>query len=101
MVGFHGAFAMGVACQQGLLTLPGSAPLFGTCLCSNCLDQISRTCRVFTRLFTLNTHRCFLDFAYRPRIIDITIAKSSFTVTLSLSAVRVYVICLEIMAVVQ
>ena len=44
---------------------PGSVPLFGTCLCSNCWDQvyISRTCRVFTRLFTLNSPRYFLDFA--------------------------------------
>ena len=30
---------------------PGSVPLFGTCLCSNCRDQIPRTCHVFTRLF--------------------------------------------------
>ena len=26
---------------------------FGTCLCSNCWDQIPRTCHVFTRLFHL------------------------------------------------
>ena len=42
---------------------PGSVPLFGTCLCSNCWDQIPRTCHVFTRLFTLNTPWYFLDFA--------------------------------------
>ena len=30
-------------------------PHFGTCLCSNCWDQIPRTCNVFTRLFTSNT----------------------------------------------
>ena len=27
---------------------PGSVPLFGTCLCSNCWDQISRTCHVYS-----------------------------------------------------
>ena len=39
------------------------SPHFGTCLCSNWWDQIPRTCRVFSRLFTLNTHRYFLDCA--------------------------------------
>ena len=39
------------------------SPLFGTCLCSNCWDQIPRTCHVFTWLFTLNTPWYFLDFA--------------------------------------
>ena len=34
---------------------PGSVTLFGTCLYSNCCDQIPQTCHVFTRLFTLNT----------------------------------------------
>ena len=34
-------------------------PLFGTWLCSNCWDQIALTCRVFTRLLTLNTPRYF------------------------------------------
>ena len=29
---------------------PGSVPHCGTCLCSNCWDQIPRTCNVFTRL---------------------------------------------------
>ena len=65
--GFHGAFATGVACQQGGLTLPDtwfrSYPLLGTCLCSNCWYQFSRTCLVFSRLFTLNTPRYFVDFA--------------------------------------
>ena len=42
---------------------PGSIPLLGTCLCSNCWDQIYRICRIFSRLFTLNTPRYFLDFA--------------------------------------
>ena len=36
---------------------------FGTYLCSNCWDQIHRTCHVFTRLFTSNTPGYFLDFA--------------------------------------
>ena len=42
---------------------PGSVPHCGTCLCSNCWDQIPRTCHVFTRLFTSNTPWYFLDFA--------------------------------------
>ena len=42
---------------------PGSVPHFGTCWCSNCWDQIPRTCYVFTRLFTSNTPWYFLDFA--------------------------------------
>ena len=123
--GFHRAFATGVACQQGTLTIPdtwfrplfgaciysdcwdqfsrlytelmtipsltftelievsmehlrrvwhasrerlpfrtpGSVPHFGTCQCSNCWDQIPRTCHVFIRLFTSNTPWYFLDFA--------------------------------------
>ena len=66
MSGFQWAFATGVACQHENLPVrtPGSVPLFGTCLCSNCWDQITRTCHVVTWLFTLNTLRCFLDFAY-------------------------------------
>ena len=45
---------------------PGSAPPphFGTCLCPNCWDQIPRTCRVFTGLFTSNILWYFLDFAH-------------------------------------
>ena len=42
---------------------PGSVPHFGTCLCSNCWDQIPRTSHVFTRFFTPNTPWYFLDFA--------------------------------------
>ena len=63
--GFYGAFATDVACQQGTLTLPDIwfRPPFGTCLCSNCWDQIPRTCHVFTRLLTLNTPWYSLDFA--------------------------------------
>ena len=36
-IGFHGASATGVACQQGTLTPPDtwSRP-FGTCICSTC-----------------------------------------------------------------
>ena len=66
MSGFHGSFAMVVASQQGTLTLPDTwfRPPFWTCLCSNCWDQIPRTCHVFTRLFTLNTRWYFLDFAF-------------------------------------
>ena len=49
--GFHRAFATGVACQQGTLTLPDIwfCPFFGDCLCSNCWDQFSRTRLVFSR----------------------------------------------------
>ena len=32
---------------------PNSVPHCGTCLCSNCWDQIPRSCHVFTWLFTL------------------------------------------------
>ena len=41
----------------------GSVLLLGTCLCSECWNQFHRTCRFFPRLFTLNTHRNFLDVA--------------------------------------
>ena len=51
--------------REGLpFRTPGSVPLLGTCLCSNCWDQIPRTCHVFTRLFALNTPWYFLDFAF-------------------------------------
>ena len=36
---------------------------FGTCLCSNCWSQLSRTCRVFSRFFTCKIPRYFLNFA--------------------------------------
>ena len=49
---FHGAFATGVASQQGTLTLPDTwlRPPLGTCLCNNCWDH-------FTELVS------FLDFS--------------------------------------
>ena len=67
--GFHGAFAMCVACQQRTLTghLVPLPPSFVTCLCSNCWYQFSRTCCVFSRHLTLHTIRYFLDFAYLIR----------------------------------
>ena len=34
---------------------------FGTYLCCYCSDQFSRTCRVFSRLFTFNIPRYFAD----------------------------------------
>ena len=43
---------------------PGSIPLFGTCLCSNCWDQIPQACHVFTQLFTLNTPGFFHTFDF-------------------------------------
>ena len=42
---------------------PGSVPLFETCWCSNCWDQIPRTCHVLSRLFTLNIPWYFLGSA--------------------------------------
>ena len=39
------------------------SPVWGTRLCSNFLSQFSRTCRVFSRVFTLNTPRYLLDCA--------------------------------------
>ena len=38
-------------------------PFYRPFVFKSCWDQISRTCHVFTRLFTLNTPRYFLDFA--------------------------------------
>ena len=51
---------------------PGSVPHCGTCLCSNCWDQIPPNCHVFARLFTSNTPWYFLDFAYHNRKIYIS-----------------------------
>ena len=50
MSGFHGAFATGVACQQGTFTPPDTwfRPLLGVCICSN-WDQFSR---LYTDLMT-------------------------------------------------
>ena len=42
---------------------PGSVPHCGTCLYSNCWDQIPQSCNVFTRIFTSNIPWYFLDFA--------------------------------------
>ena len=42
---------------------PGSVPCLGICLCSYCWDQLYRIRRIFSRLFTLNTHRYFVDVA--------------------------------------
>ena len=47
-----------------------SVPPFWTCLCSNCWDQTSRTCRSFNQLFTLYTTRYFLGFAYHTYVLD-------------------------------
>ena len=63
MSGFHGAFATGVASQQGTLTLPDTwfRPPFWDLLM---FQLLIRTCHVFTRLFTSNTPWYFLDFAF-------------------------------------
>ena len=57
--GFYGAYATGVACQQGTLDLPDtcSRTAFWQLLMLQCWDQFSRLCRVFSRLFKLNTPR--------------------------------------------
>ena len=51
---------------------PGSVPLVGTCLCSNCWDQIYRTCHIFTRRFTpwypLVLSRFAFKFPLRPEV---------------------------------
>ena len=63
--GFHRAFATGMACRQGTLTLPDtwSRP-FGTCICSTCWDQsFFRICRYFYGLCSSNIPRYFLDLA--------------------------------------
>ena len=64
--GFHGAFATGVASQQGALTLPDTwfRPPFWDLLMLQLLRPIPRTCHVFNRLFTSNTPWYFLDFAF-------------------------------------
>ena len=64
MSGFHGAFARGIAYKQGTATLPDTwfRPNFGTCLSSNCWDQFSRSCRVFSRRFPLLSIGTFLTF---------------------------------------
>ena len=54
----------------------GLVPLFWTYLCSNCWYQFSRTYRVFSRLFTLNTPRYFVfyifDFELKTRTLNMT-----------------------------
>ena len=52
---------------------PGSIPLLGNCLCSNCWYQIPRTCHVLTRFFTLNTPWYNLDFAFLHLSLDVWI----------------------------
>ena len=77
---FHGTFATGVTYQQGMHVYPSGhrvPSLFGTCLCSNCCDQFSRTC-VFSRFFTLNIPRYFLDFAYSTSPFCIGIELTNF-----------------------
>ena len=67
MSGFHGAFATGVASQQGTLTLPDTwfrLPFWDLLMLQLLRPLIPRTCHVFTRLFTSNTPWYFLDFAF-------------------------------------
>ena len=52
-----------VTCQQWTFPDTWFRPLVLTCLSSNCSDQFSRTCRIFSWLFTLNIHRSFLNVA--------------------------------------
>ena len=59
---------------------PGSVPHCGTCLCSNCWDQIPRTCLVFTLRFTYNTPWYFLECAlYNLSFDDILRSPVSYT----------------------
>ena len=64
--GFHGAFATGVACQQGTLTLPDTwfRPPFGDLLMLQLLKAIFPSLPCLFPTFTLNTPRYFLDFAW-------------------------------------
>ena len=60
---------------------PGSVPHWWTCSCSNCWDQIPRTCHVFTRLFTSNTPWYLLHFALNIHIFPMEyIIESSYLV---------------------
>ena len=70
MSGFHGAFATGLASQQGTLTLPDTwfRPPFWDLLMLQLLRPNSRTCHVFTRLFTSNTPWYFLDFTQQYEV---------------------------------
>ena len=65
MSGFHGAFATGVASQQGTLTLPDTwfRPPFWDLLMLQLLRPNSSNLPCLTRLFTSNTPWYFLDFA--------------------------------------
>ena len=64
--GFHGAFAKGVACQQGTLTLPDTwfRPPLWDLLVLQLLRPDSSNLPFFTRLFTSNTPLYFLDLAW-------------------------------------
>ena len=53
-----------------------SVPLFGTCLCSNCWDQIPRTCHVFIRLYTSNTPLVLSRFCLPNRPVNLKIARA-------------------------
>ena len=66
MSGFHGAFATGVACQQGTLILPDTwfRPPLWDLLVLQFLRPDSSNLPCLTRLFTSNTPWYFLDFAY-------------------------------------
>ena len=69
-----------------------------TCLCSNCWDQIHRSCHVFTRLFTWNIHWYFLDFtlnSLRRRKYDPVIIEKTVRHVLGLSTAIVYKSLLE------
>ena len=61
---FSWSICNGCASRERLpFRTPGSVPNCGTCLCSNCWDQIPRTCHVFTRLFTSSTFSIMLNVA--------------------------------------
>ena len=77
---------------------PGSVPHCGTWPCSNCWDQIPRTCHVFTRLFTSNTPWYFSILLCKQIILVLFRHHISvfvwlrITVGVPLSATRIYVL---------
>ena len=55
VVSMEGSQRVRLASRERLpFRTPGSVPLLGTCLCSNCWDQFYRTCRIFFRVFSLH-----------------------------------------------
>ena len=74
-IGFHGASATGVACQQGTLTPPDSwSRPFGTCICSTCWDQS------FSKLVVI-----LPDYALRISLGTFSISLNNMSLTASVA----------------